>query len=379
VKISLVTETFPPEVNGVAMTLHRLVTGMNVRGHAMGVVRPRQRADRDGPVHAFPEDLVRGYPLPGYAGLQFGGLCTGRLKKLWTTQRPDLVHIATEGPLGVAAVRAARQLGIPAVSSYHTNFHSYGEHYGYGWLQKPVMGFFRWFHNGTRATFVPSEDVQRTLEGERFERVKIFSRGVDTALFGPHRRSEQLRESWGVKPETPVVAYVGRVAAEKNIPLTIRAFLRFRELYPDAKLLIVGDGPARARLEREHPEFIFAGMRRGEDLAAHYASADLFFFASTTETFGNVITEAMASGLVVLAYHYAAALRHIADGINGFTAAYQDEAAYLAAVDRLCAARPQWPDIAAAAVETARGLSWDSILAQYERDVHAALSAENLR
>ncbi len=375
-KIALVTETFPPEVNGVAMTLHRLVTGMIGRGHDVTVVRPRQKADRDGPLHAFPEDFVRGYPIPGYAGLQFGGLCTGQLKRLWAQQRPDLVHIATEGPLGVAALRASRQLGIPAVSSYHTNFHSYGEHYGYGWFQKPLMGFFRWFHNRTRATFVPSEDVQQTLEQAGFANVKIFSRGVDTELFGPHRRSEDLRTSWGVQPGAPVVAYVGRVAAEKNIPLTIRAFLRFRERRPEAKLLIVGDGPERKKLERLHPEFIFAGMRRGKDLAAHYASADLFFFASTTETFGNVVTEAMASGLAVLAYDYAAALRHIEDGVNGYKAPYNDEDAYLAAVDRLCADAPLWPVIAASAVRTARGLSWEAILAQYEIDVATSLEAD---
>ncbi|QYY36202.1 glycosyltransferase family 1 protein [Ruficoccus sp. ZRK36] len=372
-KIALVTETFPPEVNGVAMTLHRLVTGMNARGHAMNVVRPRQKADSEGPIHDFPEDFVRGYPIPGYAGLQFGGLCTGRLKRLWREQQPDCIHIATEGPLGVAALRAAKQLSIPAVSSYHTNFHSYGRHYGYGWFQKPLMGFFRWFHNGTRATFVPSEDVQSTLEGEGFANVKIFSRGVDTQLFGPHRRSEALRESWKVSPDTPVVAYVGRVAAEKNIPLTIQAFLRFRERHPGAKLLIVGDGPERKKLEQKHPEFIFAGMRRGKDLAAHYASADLFFFASTTETFGNVITEAMASHLVVLAYDYAAALRHIEDGQNGFKATYEDEAAYLAAIDRLCEEQGRWPQIADEAVLTAQGLSWDAILAQYEADVTDAI------
>ncbi len=373
-KLTLVTETFPPEVNGVAMTLHRLVTGLIARGHAVRVVRPKQKADKVERQHDFPEDYVLGLPLPGYEGLQFGSLCTGRLKKLWRENRPEVIHIATEGPLGVAARRAARQLSIPVVSSYHTNFHSYGDHYGYGFLKAPMLAFFRWFHNGTLATFVPSEDLQKTLTEAKFRNVKIFSRGVDTQLFGPHRRSDELRREWGATPDTPVVIYVGRVASEKNIPLSLKAFARFRERVPNAKMVIVGDGPERKKIEREHPDIHFAGMRRGEDLAAHYASADFFFFASTTETFGNVITEAMASGLGVLAYNYAAALRHITDGQNGYVAPYDDEAAYLAAIDRIADDQDNWPTLRANATQTAQGLSWDAILASYESDVAEALT-----
>lgn len=373
VKLTLVTETFPPEVNGVAMTLHRLVTGLIARGHDVQVVRPRQKADKVERQHDFPEDLVTGFPLPGYQGLQFGSLCTGHLKKLWSADRPDVVHIATEGPLGVAALNAARKLGIPVISSYHTNFHSYGDHYGYAWLSGLMLGFFRWFHNRTRATFVPSEDIQRTLEQAQFRNVKIFSRGVDTQLFGTHCRSEELRREWGAEPNTPVVVYVGRVASEKNIPLTVKAFLRFRDKHPAAKLVIVGDGPERKKLEKEHPEIHFAGMRRGENLAAHYASADFFFFASVTETFGNVITEAMASGLVVLSYDYAAALRHIQEGVNGYKAPYNDESAYLAAIDRLAADSANWPSVREQAVQTAQGLSWDHILQKYEDDAATAM------
>ncbi|MEM9226738.1 MAG: glycosyltransferase, partial [Verrucomicrobiota bacterium] len=174
-------------------------------------------------------------------------------------------------------------------------------------------------------------------------------------------------------PDTPVVAYVGRLASEKNIPLTFKAFLRFRELVPEAQMVFIGDGPERKKLEQTHPELHFAGMRLGEDLAEHYASADFFFFASTTETFGNVITEAMASGLAVLAYDYAAALRHIEDGVNGYKATYDDEEAYLAAVDTLVAQRKHWSGVREAAVQTAQGLSWDAILAKYEDDVAAAM------
>jgi len=364
-KLTLVTETYPPEVNGVAMTLERLVTTLIKQGHALELVRPGQKAEGDQPVDPYPVHRTGAVPLPGYTDLQFGWFAGARLQRLWTQNRPDGVHIATEGPLGFSALNVARKLGIPVVTSFHTNFHTYGDHYHYAFLAKPLLAYFRWFHNRTRATFVPSQHVVDELEGFGFQNVKVFSRGVDTELFGGHRRSAELRQSWGVAPEDPVVIYVGRVAAEKNIPLTIRAFERLKERLPSAKLVIVGDGPERTALEKRRPAVIFAGMRHGEDLAAHYASADLFLFASTTETFGNVLTEGLASELVVLGFDYAAAKQHIVDGENGFKAEFKNESAFLDSVDRLVDAQSRWPEIRAAARRKAQSLSWDSIISGY--------------
>ncbi|MGE9295424.1 MAG: glycosyltransferase family 4 protein [Puniceicoccales bacterium] len=370
-KLTLVTETYPPEVNGVAMTLERLVTTLIKQGHVVDLVRPKQKADPDSPREPYPVHWVGSIPLPGYADLQFGWFAGGKLKDLWTKNRPDAVHIATEGPLGFSALNVARKLDLPIVTSFHTNFHTYGDHYHYSFLAKPLMAYFRWVHNRTLATFVPSQDVVVDLENYGFKNVRIFSRGVDTELYGAHRRSEELRASWGVAPDAPVVIYVGRVAAEKNIPLTIAAYQRLKEKMPAAKLVVVGDGPERAGLEKRHPEIIFAGMRRGEDLAAHYASADFFLFGSTTETFGNVLTEAMASELLVLGYDYAAAKHHVVDGENGFKVHFKDEAAFLASVDRMIEMQPRWPEIRRAARQKAESLSWDSIIAAYADEVAA--------
>lgn len=379
-KIVLVTETFPPEVNGVAMTLHRVVTGLQKFGHELMVVRPRQKADTQSKLspaneeRSYAELLVRGLPIPRYPGLQFGLPTAGILQRTWKTFEPDLVHIATEGPLGKSALGAARKMGLPISSSFHTNFHSYGKHYGYNIVQGPLMRFFRGFHNATSATFVPSDTVLKELETAGFKNVKILARGVDTELFGPHRRSEEMRKTWGAGPETPVAIYVGRVASEKNIPLTVKAFLKFREKEPEAKLVIVGDGPERKKLEKQHPEIIFAGMRRGEDLATHYASADFFFFASTSETFGNVVTEGMASGLIVLTYDYAAGQRHVTDGENGFLARYDDEQAFLEGIETIHNAKDVWPAIRQAARETTIPISWESILRGFESDLKAIVS-----
>lgn len=374
VNIALVTETFPPEVNGVAMTLHRVVEGLHARGCSVEVVCPR-RSDRDEMIATAPYhfEMVPGLPIPRYDGLRFGLPAKGRLVRRWRKSRPDLIHVATEGPLGWSAVRAARALGIPFVTTFHTNFHAYGSHYGYGFLKKTVLWWLQSIRRHAEATFVPSPALRKELEAAGFERLSILSRGVDTQLFAPAKRDSALRAQWGVGPETPVALYVGRVAGEKNLPLTFAAYAAMRAIRRDLKLVIVGDGPERRKLEAAHPEVIFAGMQRGENLARHYASGDCFLFASTTETFGNVITEAMASGLAVLSFDYAAAQTYLREGENGALAPFQDEEAFLARARQLARELDLWPVFGNAARKTALGISWDHILDQFHRELQAIL------
>lgn len=369
-KIALITETFPPEINGVAMTLHRVVEGLTDRGHEVEVICPR-REDRlqffsSAPFHLH---MVPGLPIPKYPELRFGLPAGGVLKQAWTKDRPDLVHIATEGPLGWSAQRITERLGIPTITTFHTNFHRYGSHYGFGIFKPLIFWWLRRMRRHALRTFVPSEELKAELEKEGFQRLSILSRGVDTELFGPHRRSEALRASWSVDPETPVAIYVGRLAPEKNLPLTIRAYEVMRRILPTLRLVLVGDGPERANIERTHPEIILAGPRRGEDLAAHYASGDIFPFASITETFGNVITEAMASGLVVVSYDYAAARKHMRNGVNGVTVPINDEVAYLAAITLLARQPELWPGLRTAAHQTAASISWNAILDQFNQEI----------
>jgi glycosyltransferase involved in cell wall biosynthesis len=327
-KVAVVTETHPPEVNGVAMTVGRLVEGLRGRGHRVSVLRPRQsREDRGG------EDdlLLAGLPLPGYAGLRFGLPAAGALARAWRARRPDVVHVVTEGPLGWSAVAAARRLGLPVTSGFHTNFDRYSVHYGFGWLRPAVAAYLRSLHRRTRATLVPTEALAADLAGEGIPGVCVVGRGVDTELFAPGHRSRDLRESWGVGEGDPACIYVGRVAPEKNLDLTCRAFDAIRAACPQARMVWVGDGPAAARLRRERPRDHFAGTRTGADLAAHYASADLFLFGSLSETYGNVVAEAMASGLAVVAYRSAAAAELIEDGFSGRSVPPGDVPAFTAA------------------------------------------------
>jgi glycosyltransferase involved in cell wall biosynthesis len=372
--IALVTETFPPEVNGVAMTLSRLVGGMRARGHTVEVVRPRQKVElAAGVIDAGELDyVVPGVPIPFYSALRMGLPVTGALKKRWRERRPDVVHVATEGPLGLAALRAAHLCKLPVTSSFHTNFHQYGGHYGLTLGRDLALRYLRWFHNRTRCTMVPASDLKAQLASDGFERLVVLARGVDAKQFSPAKRSEALRASWGAKPDDPVMIYVGRVAAEKNLTLAVDAFLKFQRAEPRAKFVLVGDGPERVALEKAHPEFHYAGMRRGEELAAHYASADVFAFASVTETFGNVVTEALASGLVVLAYDYAATREHVCDGVNGFAAKFGERDAFLSGVHTLLSRRADWPAIRVSARKTAESITWDAIFDVYERELGAA-------
>jgi glycosyltransferase involved in cell wall biosynthesis len=277
-----------------------------------------------------------------------------------------VVHIATEGPLGYSALKTALAMGIPVSSSFHTNFQQYGGHYGMRFGRVFALRYLRWFHNCTANTLVPTEEMRGRLARFKFERLAVLSRGVDARLFSPTKRSEALRKSWGAEPDDPVVIHVGRVAPEKNIELAVDAYQAIRQVNPRSRFVIVGDGPNRAALEDKYPEFSYAGLRQGEELASYYASADLFLFPSVTETFGNVVTEALASGLVVAGYDYAAMRQHVQFGINGYGVKLGDRAAFIQQACDVIKKRSVWPQIRAAARITAQTISWDVIVAQFE-------------
>lgn len=377
--IALVTETYLPEVNGVAITIGRMVEGLLARQHRIHMVRPRQgKQDVAQQAGNYRETLVAGMPIPGYPELKSGLPARGTLLKLWRAERPDVVHIATEGPLGWSAMSAARKLGIPVSSDFHTNFHNYTEHYGIGLLQKPIAAYLRYFHNRTACTLVPTAALKKTLEADGYADVRVVSRGVDAELFHPGRRDAGLRAQWGVSDDIPVALLVSRLAPEKNLELVIQAFEAMRQANPDILLVMVGDGPARAELQRNHPHVLFAGMRTGEDLAAHYASADVFLYPSLTETYGNVTVEAMASGLAVLAYDYAAAREHIRHNENGMLAPFDVAASFVAQASVLASDTARVRRLGAAARETVESLTWEHIMGQMEA-VLVAVAKEGAR
>jgi len=376
VKLALVTETFPPEVNGVAMTFGVIARELGRRGHAVTVYRPRRDDLAAGESHPeYVEVPLPGVAIPGYPLLRLG-LPAGRtLRARWTAERPDLVHVVTEGPLGVSAIRTARALGVPVTSSFHTNFHAYTRNYGFALLGRPVLTWLRWVHNATARTFVPTEELGGELAAAGFQRVALLSRGVDTWQFHPARRTPELRRKWGVKPDTPVVIHVGRMAAEKNYDLLFRTYAAMRAANPDLRFVLAGEGPLRARLQREHPDCIFAGFFSREEIGRYYASADIYIHASVTETFGNVLTEAMASGLAVAGFDYAAARQFVQHGHNGLAVPLGDEPAFIEAAVLLGTdefLRAQLRLAARAAVEAQ---SWENVIVRFESDLLAVAQA----
>jgi len=320
-RIAVVTETWPPEVNGVAVTLSKLIHHLGNRNHSIQLIRPRQNKYDAGLEQTnWTELLLRGLPIPRYPQLKLGLPSKKALIKEWSIRRPDLVHIATEGPLSWSALQAAHVLRLPVTSDFRTNFHSYCQHYGVGWLTKPIVAYLRKFHNRTSFTMVPTNEMKNQLEGMGFKNLKVVARGVDTQLFNPNKRSAVIRQSWNVKSETIVLLSVGRLAAEKNLDLTIQTYHTLKAADRDVKMVFAGDGPMRAITEVKCPDALFVGMCTHEQLATLYASADLLLFPSLTETFGNVTLESLACGTPVLAFNCAAAGEFITHKNNGWLA-----------------------------------------------------------
>lgn len=366
-RIAVVTETYPPEINGVALTLRQWVTSLSRRGHRLLLIRPRQmRHDQPHADDAEQTVLVAGVPLPSYKALRFGLPCRKRLQAEFTAFVPDVIYIATQGPLGGSALNAARRLGIPAITGFHTNFDHYSRYYGLGLLKPIIQGFLRRFHNRSHATLVPTDELRQRMLAQGYRDCRVLARGVDTQVFNPVHRSPTLREHWGVDAKQPIVLYVGRLAAEKNLDLAVRTFREMQTVRADARFVLVGDGPMTATLQAEHPDFIFCGMQVGETLARHYASADIFLFASVTETFGNVIVEAMASGLAPLAFDYAAAREHVQHRHSGFLAPLGDEDEFTRLAHELVQSEATWRQLGQAARQVAERLDWQRIHSQLE-------------
>lgn len=363
-RICLVSETWSPDINGVAHTLNQLSQELLARRYTLQLIRPELGGDQTAPrltsgVQAKLQ--VRGIRLPGYREVRIGLPATRRIQQFWREQRPDVIYIATQGPLGWSARRAARRLSIPVVAGWHTNFDHYCHDYGTPWLAAPLMHLLRTFHNGCAATLVPTQQQADNLTERGFQRLSVMGRGIDGAHFSPDRRDDALRRQWGVGAHQPVALHVGRLASEKNLDLLRDSLLAMQLARPDMIQIVVGDGPARNHMASALPEVCFTGFLPSEDLARHYASADLFLFPSLSETWGNVVPEAMASGLAVVAYRHAAAAELITSGVDGVTVEPGDEEAFRNAAVNLCQHSAACSRLGRAARQQALGCRWPAI------------------
>ncbi len=366
-RIAVVTETWPPEVNGVAVTLAKLVQALGHRNHDVQLIRPRQtKSDVSVNDSRLEEVLMRGMPIPRYPELKLGLPSKKTLVKTWTLRRPDVVHIATEGPLGWSALQAAKVLKLPVTSDFRTNFQSYSKHYGVGWLRKPIVAYLRKFHNATAFTMVPTNELRRSLSENGFLNLKVVSRGVDTKLFNLSKRDPALRQSWGANENTKVLISVGRMAPEKNLEQVLNSFEALRFMGDQIKLVMVGDGPLKDQFQQKYPDIIFPGMLSQAQLSVYYASSDLFVFPSQTETFGNVTLEALASGIPVLAFDCAAARDWVKSGINGWLVAENNPAGFAAQAVSIFKNPHLLAQVTQSTQKQVVHLDWDQIAEQVE-------------
>jgi glycosyltransferase involved in cell wall biosynthesis/predicted metal-dependent phosphoesterase TrpH len=324
------TDTFG-EANGVAGTMRRLAAEGSRGALPLRVATARpQAADEQGLI-VFPPDWT--LPLPTYEQLELRfPLVTDVLARV-EQERPDVIHVATPGPVGVCGLAAAKLLGLPVVGSYHTELGPYALHLTRDLLVSQAMDLWvDWFYHRCDVVLAPTGAVADALRARGLERVSVWGRGVDTELFSPQRRREDCREQLLDGGELLLLS-VGRLSKEKRVDVLLDSFRTLRAIRPGLRLVIVGDGPGRIDLEETAPPGVrFLGELRGEELASVYAAADVFCFPSTTDTFGQVIVEAYASGLPVVAADAGGASELVRDGVTGRLAPPKDVTGFTAAL-----------------------------------------------
>lgn len=370
-RISLVTETYIPQLNGVSRTLGQLRRVLTDHGDSVQVVHPDYGRPPEDPCDV----LARAITVPFYRELHLPVPPFGRVHRAIDSFQPDLIHVVTEAALGLSVLNYALRRGIPVTSSFHTNFDQYTNHYGVGWTRSWIWRYLRWFHNRAAETYVPSRSAIADLESKGFERLVLWPRGVDAHLFRPDRPGRAaVRTALGLTRDDVVIGHVSRIAAEKNVAFLGEALAQVAAARPPVRLLIVGDGPERDNLEQTlGPSARFVGYRKGEDLADHYAAADLFAFASVTETFGNVVLEAMASGLPVVAIRAGGPGEIVRDGRTGALVPPDATAAdFASVVIRLVDDAATRRSMGREARSYALSQSWDTIMEDL-RDRYAAI------
>jgi len=363
-RIAYFSEVYWPMVSGVSNTLIRTVDGLQRRGHAARVYAPAYplplgAADRQ-EVHRS-----RGAPLFLDPAIQWATPRLGEIVADLAAFRPNIVHVLTEFPMGRAGVRAARMLAVPVVSSAHTDYEQYAPLYGLGWILGMGWGYLRRHYAQTEVVLAPTRQFEARLRTRGVLNTGVWSRGVDPAAFAPSHRRDLYRASMGCGPDDLLITCVSRLAPEKGIPALLAAWERLKPVRGSARLVLVGSGLLEERLRRERPDGVhLTGTLGGTALAAAYASADVFAFPSTTETFGNVLLEAMASGVASVAMRAGGVTEFASHGHNCLLADPGDPDGLSSQLRLLMADSETRRRLATGARETALARSWDVVMDQ---------------
>lgn len=295
-KIAIFSDTYYPQINGVTNTLDKLIQYFENNNIEYKIFAPRY-ADENKEEHT-----ERFYSLKFFMYPE----CRLALPNIFKISqsllefKPDIIHIMTEFNMGMAGMIYGRKHNIPTISNYTTNFSQYTEYYNLEIFKQPIWDYMKWFHNQNNITLCPSDEAQRLLNKNGINKTSLFSRGIDSHKFNPSFRNEKLRKELGLDNKTTFL-YVGRVAIEKDLHVLNESYRLIKEKYCDTALIITGDGPYSEECREMFPkDTIYTGFKKGHELAEIYASSDIFVCPSSTETFGNVVLEAMASGLAVI-------------------------------------------------------------------------------
>ena len=361
-RVAIITESFPPDVNGVAHCVVRVAELLAARGHQPVVIAPNPprtkrsaREDKDPGPFPYPVVRVPAVPLPGYPSFRLG-LPSRRLRNALIKQRTEVVHLASPVVLGAHGARVARRMGLPMIAVFQTDLPSYAHAYRLGRAgEAAAWRWLRRIHNRAARTLAPSTVTATGLLGHGIGDVWLWGRGVDTARFDPGRRSAEVRAQLAPRGEL-IVGYVGRLAPEKHVELLARI-----TALPGVRLVIVGGGPAEATLRQQMPGALFLGERHGDDLATIYASLDVFVHSGPYETFGQTLQEAAASGLPVVAPAAGGPLDLVEDGVTGYLVPPGDADAFAAAVARLAADPEACAAFGAAGRRKVLGRSWPAL------------------
>lgn len=359
-RIAFFTDTFYPQINGVSNTLSYLSRYLQKKNVEHIFFAPD---------YGFESEECAGLPVIRFRGIRpliypecrIAFVPQGKMTGILSDFDPDVVHIVTEVSMGLAGLRAATALGLPVVMSYHTNFDQYLDFYHLTHLSQALWAYMKWFHSFALVNLCPSYDTLEAMKGRGFQNLDIWSRGIDLRRFHPSHFSPELREKLGAEDKT-VFLYVGRISAEKGLDVLMESIRSVNETHGGrVQFWITGDGPFLGKIASlKLPNVVLTGEKRGAELARIYASADAFVFPSGTETFGNVLLEAMASGLPAICTDSGGVTDYTVQGQNALVCRYGDPdsltQAILAMLDPGLRSR-----IREQALRTARSKSWDAI------------------
>ncbi|MCK5774162.1 MAG: glycosyltransferase family 1 protein [Thermoplasmata archaeon] len=355
-RVALYTGTFQRDQDGVAKTIYRLVDTIVEKGMDLAVWSPliTEGADRGFQLHR-----VASLSLPLYKDYRIG--IPKGIKRELDEFKPDVIHIATPDIVGRYFLRYGRKKGIPVVASYHTDFSSYLKYYHLTFLRGALWKYLKWFHNGCRATFAPTREVKKGLENRGIKEIHIWSRGIDTSQYGLERRSRKLRKDWGMEGRT-VILYSGRFVWYKDIDVFVDVYRKLKSKYKDeVGFVLIGSGPREGDLKKSIPEGVFPGYLTGEELWSAYASSDILLFPSVTETFGNVVLEAVASGVPAVVSDVGGCMEIVEDTGGGLVATAKDTDAFYRAVSRLLDDKTLYKKIRSMGLDSCSKRDWTGV------------------